>query len=178
MGTLINCIDGPELAKRLNKAMGKRETDKARLKTFSSNLRDESEDIRRLLDETGSSFEWLRHLQTALLGERTVLVAMGWNRQQNCEGVWMWEQSEKDRLFLIGLTKAQAAEVLTERIIPHEQTSSLRLDPLKNSGNVWVPLLTERLVADERWSGDFNSRKEHDRLTGAARPYAFGLGTV
>lgn len=165
MGDVIHCINGPELGRRINKAMGRRETERASLKTFSSDLRYNSEDIERVLQESGSSFEWLRHLQTALLGERMVLVASGWNRQGNYEGVWIWERDTRDPTRLRGLSKAQASDVLTSRIVPTQYSSSLRLAPMRDAKDVRVPLLAD-LVADEYWSQSFFSRREDDLASG------------
>lgn len=169
MGSIVHCIDGPALAILLNRAMGEREADKARLETFSSDLTDASEDIERLTRESGSSFEWLRHLQTALLGERAVLVASGWNRAQNREGVWIWERDPEKRTLLRGLRKAEASDVLTDRIIPIDRSSSLRLAPLRDAASFRVPLLAE-LVPDGHWSESFNSRRTSDEL-GTGIPY-------
>lgn len=165
MGNVIHCIDGPELGRRLNKAMGRQEADRASLDTFSSSLQHDSEGIDRVLQESGSSFEWLRHLQTALLGDRVVLVASGWDGGGYGEGVWIWERDAKDRTLLRGLTKAQASEVLTERIIPSTHSSRLRLEPLKKSKDVRIPLLTD-LVADEYWSQRLFSRAAEDKIFG------------
>jgi len=161
MGNQINCIDGPELARRLEKAAGKRETGRGSLSTYSSALQKGSEDIERLTKETGSSFEWLRHLQTALLGDRVVLVLSGWDRRLNCEGIWIWERDEKDRTLLRGLRKAEAAEVLTERIIPIDQSSNYRLQPLKDTKDVRIALFAA-LVPDEHWSAKHFSRRADD----------------
>lgn len=171
MNSVTNCINGPELARLLNKAMGERASDRAALDTYSSDLRSDSENIERLAQETGSSFEWLRHLQTALLGECAVLVANGWTQRGECDGVWIWERSEKDPTLLVGLKKAEAAEILSHRrIIPSERTADLRLRALRDAASVRIPLLTA-LVADEKWAESYNSRREEDKLSRSVFPY-------
>lgn len=164
---LINCIDGPEFAKRLNKAMGKRETDRAGLDLFSSDYEDTDETLEHVAQETGSSFEWLRALQTYLLGDRLVLVAKGWNRRFDTEGVWLWVRDEKDPALFRGLNKPEAAEFLLDRLIPAERTSRLRLDPLKDAKDVRVPL-TQDLVES---GGPYRSRAENDKILRRIRPY-------
>lgn len=160
MKSVVHCINGPKFAQALNKAMGKRATNKASLSTFSSALEDNAEDITRLAEESGSSFDWLRHLQTALLGERAVIVASGWTREGEYDGVWLWERDGSDQTLLRGMRKAQASDLLNDRIIPIRPVARFRLAPLKDSQDVRVPLLTG-LVADERWSDEVRGRRDY-----------------
>lgn len=158
----VHCINGPELARLLNGAMGKRATERADLSTFSSALREGMEGIERLAQESGSSFKWLRHLQTTLLGDRVVLIATGWDKEGNYDGVWLWERDAGDRTLLHGLRKAEASERLEDRIVPVVYSSRFRLAPLRNAKDVRIPLLAD-LVADEYWSNDYFSRRTDDQ---------------
>jgi hypothetical protein len=165
---LVNCIDGPEFAKRLNKAMGKRATGRAALRAYSSDYQEVVEDLERLTQETGSSFDWLRAFQTYLLGDRLVLIARGWDRSSEVDGLWMWIRDEKDPSILKGLSKAEVAELLRlDRIIPMEDTARLRLDPLKDSRDVRVPLIRDLIAS----GGPYLSRAEDDKLFRRVRPY-------